>query len=277
MSVMPPHTYEALCEKAAWPLSRLYHEHSKLSEYKVQQFAENIEAFEQDEAALRNASRSFKSYPTRPTIGLARDLRRFGGGRLRNLLRRRRTRRGQFSAPPMTLRILGALLDAACGITGTVTHPQHPDITQELRAWPSGGALYPIEVYIGALGIKELDRALYHYDAKSHQLTKLGACPDDTRLQEIIYAEGMWDGAAAIIVLTAVFARTQVKYGERGYRFILLDAGHLAQNILLTCEDLDLAAIPLGGFHDEELGRLLELEPSDEAPVYAILIGNMRR
>ena len=269
-------TYDELCEEVAWPLSRLYHQHSKLSEYKQQAFQEEIAAYSQDVEAIRQSSRSLKLYPTRPMIELPRPRRRFRGRRLHDLLRTRRTRRGQFSAKPVTLRQWGNLLETACGLTGRVAHPDFPDVVQDLRAWPSGGALYPVELYLAALRSKELDRAWHHYQVQSHRLAQLAPCPEDRRLGRLVFADGLWQNASGLLVLTGVFARTQIKYGERGYRFVLFDAGHLAQNVLLACEDLRLAAVPLGGFDDDGLAELLGLKPDREAPLYAILIGTGR-
>jgi len=273
---MPEHSpgsYEALFDRASWPLSRLYHANSQLSAHLMPAFAEQVAAFGADPEALRRASQPWKLYPTRPQIELPRSSRRFGGRRLRDVLRTRRTRRGEFSPHPVTLRQWGALLELACGLTGRVTHPQFPDVVQDLRAWPSGGALYPLEVYVAVLTSDELERAVHHYQPQTHRLAQLAPCPDLDRLQTLVYADGLWPNASALLVLTAVFARTQVKYGERGYRFVLLDAGHLAQNILLVAEDLGLAAIPLGGFDDQGLGAALGLNAGDEAPLYAILMG----
>ena len=95
-------------------------------------------------------------------------------------------------------------------------------------------------------------------------------------MEELIYAQGLWDNASGVLVLTASFEKTQVKYGERGYRFVLLDAGHLAQNILLVCEDLGLAAIPLGGFDDDGLANELQLHGELETPLYVIFIGTTK-
>jgi SagB-type dehydrogenase family enzyme len=268
-----PRTFDELCEEVAWPLSRLYHQHSKLSGYKQQAFQEEIAEYNQDVEAIRRSSRSLKHYPTRPMIELPRARRRFRGRRLYDLLRTRRTRRGQFSPKPVTLKQWGHLLHTACGLTGRVAHPDFPGIVQDLRAWPSGGALYPIELYLAALRSKELDRAWYHYQVQSHRLAQLAPCPEDERLGRLVFADGLWQNASGLLVLTGVFARTQTKYGERGYRFVLLDAGHLAQNILLACEDLHVAAVPLGGFDDDGVGESLELKPDEEAPIYAILIG----
>jgi SagB-type dehydrogenase family enzyme len=272
-----PRSYDELCEAVAWPLSRLYHQHSKLSEYKQHAFQEEIAFYNQDAEAIRRSSRAYKLYPTRPKVKLPRLRRRLRGRRLDCLLRTRRTRRGRFSPKPVTLRQWSHLLGAACGITGQATHPEFPDMVQDLRAWPSGGALYPIEVYLAALRSRELARALFHYQVQSHVLAEVAPCPEDEQIERLVFADGLWHNASGLVILTAAFARTQIKYGERGYRFVLLDAGHLAQNILLLCEDLHLAAIPLGGFHDDPLAELLGLKPDEEAPIYAILIGVAER
>jgi len=269
----PPRTFDELCQDVAWPLSRLYHQHSKLSGHKLLEFQERIATFSQDAEAVRESSRAYKLYPTRPSITLPRAKRRLGGRRLIDILLSRRTRRGTFSHRAVTLKQWGRLLEAACGLTGHVTHPDFPDVTQDLRAWPSGGAMYPIETYLFALQGGELERGLYHYQVESHSLAHLGPCPEEEQLHRLVYADGLWENAGGLIVLTAVFERTQTKYGERGYRFVFLDAGHLAQSILLVSEDLRLAAIPLGGFDDDGLAAEMGVEPLTENPIYAILIG----
>ncbi len=272
-----PNGYEALCEEEAWPLSRLYHQHSKLSGRKQQAFEEVIAAYSQDEEAIRRSSKASKVYPTKRKIVLPKAGRFFRGRRLFDLLKSRRTRRGQFSPKPMTVKQWGRLFDMACGLTGRVTHPNFPDIVQDLRAWPSGGAMYPIEVYLAAMSGNELERTWYHYQVASHELARLDTPVLDAQaLQRLVIADGLWDNAGGLLVLTGLFARTQKKYGERGYRFVLLDAGHLAQNILLACEDLGLAAISLGGFDDDGLARSLGLDTKKEAPVYAVLVGNRK-
>jgi len=251
----------------------LYHQHSKLSRHKFLEFQQRIADFGQDVEAVRQSAQSYKLYPTRPSIELPRAKRRLRSRRLHDILQTRRTRRGVFSHKPMTLQQWGCLLDVACGVTGSIRHPDFSDVDQGLRAWPSGGALYPIEIYIGSLRGRDLARGLYHYQAQSHSLAHLRACPDDEDLHRLVYADGLWENASGLLILSAVVARTQAKYGERGYRFVFLDAGHLAQNLLLVCEDLRLAAIPLGGFDDDGLAECLGLDARKESPIYAILIG----
>jgi len=257
-----------------WPLSCMYHQESKLGDFKGHIFREAVAVFAADEGAVRQSTQSYKQYPARPTIALPRSRRRLLGRTLRGVLSSRRTRRGKFSPKPMTLGQIGSLLELSCGETGEMAHPEYADVVQRLRAWPSGGALYPIEVYLIPLTCAALAPSVYHYQVKEHRLSNIGRAPSQEELHRIVYADGLWDNAGVMIVLTGVFGRTQLKYGERGYRFVLLDAGHLGQNVLLVSEEMGLAAIPLGGFHDDALGERLELDAREESPLYVFLVGN---
>ncbi len=269
----PATSYDELRQPPDWPLSRLYHQESKLSDAKGQIFQEAIAEFAADQQAVRQSTQSYKTYPGRRAVALPKVRRRQMGRSLRSVLSSRRTRRGEFVPKPLRLRQLGTLLDLACGRTGQIALPERPDLVQELRAWPSGGALYPIETYLIAMKVTGLKESVYHYQVNGHQLEEIASRPSDERMRRAVYAEGLWDNAAALLVLTGIFARTQRKYGERGYRFVLLDAGHLAQNLLLVGEEMKLAVIPLGGFFDDEVAGWLGVSPEDESPLYLFLLG----
>ena len=70
-----------------------------------------------------------------------------------------------------------------------------------------------------------------------------------------------------------MFWRTRFKYGQRGYRFALLEAGHLVQNVLLAATALDIAAVPVGGFYDRRLADVLMVDGINEAPLYVVPLG----
>ena len=82
------------------------------------------------------------------------------------------------------------------------------------------------------------------------------------------------ESCAVALVVTAMLWRSRFKYGQRGYRFALLEAGHLAQNVLLASEGLDLAAVPVGGFYDRRLAALLAIDGVNEVPLYVLPIGS---
>jgi len=252
--------------------SRLYHEQSSLTPRRARLFAERVAAFNETEAEQRQQGRLRTTYLTAEQIALPRAGRLSRGPRLRDVLARRRTHRGPWRDAPMRLSDMGAMLEWSLGVTGYATSDA---ASQEvaLRAWPSAGALYPIETYIAALRVESLDACAYHFDPVAHHLSRLPTPFNADALQDIVFAEGLWQHAAVLLVFTGVLHRTQQKYGERGYRFIHLEAGHAAQNVLLVAEAMGLAAVPLGGFCEDALAKQIGVDSEHEPPVYCILLG----
>lgn len=172
------------------------------------------------------------------------------------LVRRRSVR--AFKDTPLTPAELGQLLWAAQG----VTHQRG------FRTAPSAGALYPLELYVAT------EEGLFHYDPSGHLLQALGQ--DDLRLA--LYAAALKQEpvrqAPAVFVLTAVHERTAQKYGsERSPRYVHLEAGHAAQNLLLEAVVLGLGAVPIGAFDDSRVQTLLGI-PGDHEPLYLIPVGH---
>jgi SagB-type dehydrogenase family enzyme len=170
------------------------------------------------------------------------------------------------SRPPaagstLTLAELSALLAAGNGLCGRGTR----------RHVPSGGALYPLEVYVVAIRVRGLPAGVHHFDPHANRLERLGPLGD--RLDGCLIEPAIATHAAALIVLTAVFWRSRLKYGLRGYRFSLLEAGHAVQNVALVAAGLGLAALPIGGYYDARLEALLEVDGVDEAAVHLLAVG----
>lgn len=163
----------------------------------------------------------------------------------------------EFSTRPLTDVELGQLLWAAQGLT-------HLD---GYRTAPSAGALYPLEIYAIT------PEGAYHYQPADHHLT-LQATGD---LRPALYIAALRQEsvleAPAMIAIAAVYERTERKYGrERSPRYVHLEAGHAAQNVLLQAVALELGAVPVGAFYDDEVARVLAL-PEDQQPLYLILVG----
>jgi SagB-type dehydrogenase family enzyme len=175
-----------------------------------------------------------------------------------------------FSGDELALAPLGALLWASFGISRR--DPPAADEPLERRPSPSAGALYPLELHVLAHNIAGLADGLYHYDPRSHQfeVRHLGAW--QSALAAAILQGPVLSSANAVVVVVGVPGRSMAKYGQRGYRFMLLDAGHLAQNLCLTAAAFELGALPIGGFYDGRLHRLLDLQPG-ELPLYLIGLG----
>lgn len=150
-----------------------------------------------------------------------------------------------------------------------------PDGPQR-RPYPSGGGLFPIETYVAYTRDAESDGGLFHYDSQAHALERLfpreRGREQFTRLRESFVDERA-SLAPAFILLSALWGRTMHTYGDFGYRLVLLEAGHLAQNILLSGAALGLHARPIAGLDENALGETLGLSGDSETPLYAIALG----
>ena len=239
-----------------------FHEASRLYPHVAPGRLATLLALARSPELQQTAARASRTHDHRPGIDLAR-----GGlprASLRGVLARRRSTSAErrFLLP---LRDLGALLEA-----GYAAVPRAPGIVR--RPVPSGGALYPLELYVLALGVEGLGPSVAHYNPFRHRLEVLGPLDAD-RAGAALVDPSLVEGAAALVVITAMFWRTRFKYGVRGYRFALLEAGHVVQNAVLAAAALGLPALPIGGFYDRRLDALIGADGLDEASVYALLLG----
>jgi SagB-type dehydrogenase family enzyme len=191
--------------------------------------------------------------PLAEAVLARRSVRRFGGG-------------------PVTFGQLATLLHAAYGVTHTLDRPDGTPAAP-LRSVPSGGALYPLEVYVLASGIEGLEPGLYHFDPLRRVLEVMRLEDPRPDLLEISTYPEIVGGSAVTWFVTLVVWRTRFKYGPRGYRFALLEAGHLGQNLLLTATALGLAAVPLGGFYDGRADAYLGVDGVHESTIYTLTVG----
>lgn len=187
---------------------------------------------------------------------------------LEEALTQRRSVRN-FAASPLTLDMVGQLLWAAQGITAP---------WRGLRTAPSAGATFPLEVdvVVGEGAVVGVAAGVYRYVPAGHRLEARAA--GDRREALAAAALGQpWVGDAPItIVISAVTARTTARYGERGHRYVFMEAGHAGQNVLLQAEALGLGSVPVGAFRDTQLAAILEL-PREEVPLYLLPVGQPAR
>ena len=172
----------------------------------------------------------------------------------------------QFSSEPVSVGDLAALLELGVGVTRQDAIPR--------RAAPSGGALYPVETYVFAFAVSGLAAGLYHYVPLDGVLEQVRLLPEAGVAVKFLPPGLSVAEAPLLVALSAVFERTQLKYLERGYRFALLEAGHMAQNLLLLATALGLNAVPVGGFWDEPFNEALGFDAAREAAIYAVLCGH---
>jgi len=139
------------------------------------------------------------------------------------------------------------------------------------RFYPSGGGRYPLELYLISVNT-ELPKGVYHYNVKDHSLEELLLL---NKFDYHKYFHQKWGKKASfILIITAIFGRNVVKYNNRGYRHILSETGHIAQNFYLNSVALNLNCSSIGGYKDDKLNGLLDVDGKNESVVYAMAFGS---
>lgn len=179
----------------------------------------------------------------------------------------RRTRR-DFQAKPLSLEEVAQLLWAAQGITGTDGY---------LRAAPSAGALYPLDVYavVGEASVEGLAAGAYRYLPPQHGLKQITTGDLREAVAQASLKQRWMADAPLSLVVTAEYSRIEGKYGSRGRRYALMEAGHAGQNVFLQAEALGLAAGIVGAFDDGRLANVLHL-PRGHEPLLVMPVGHPR-
>jgi SagB-type dehydrogenase family enzyme len=232
--------------------AELFHEASKLHPALGDREAAGIVRLESSDVLLRAAAHPVRRNPQLPSHSLPRPLRPTCS--LWSAFERRRSRR-EFTGA-LGAAELATLLDAAYGVRG-----------ESRRTVPSAGALYPLEIHVAIRS-----RGVHRYDPERHALEEHDLCDPWPALEAACPLPGLLEDGFAALLLLAVFGRTRFKYGQRGYRFALLEAGHVVQNIVLAAAALDLPALPLGGFYDGKVDELVGADGVEESVVYAVIV-----
>lgn len=179
----------------------------------------------------------------------------------------RKTER-KFSGAAVSIDELSCWLKYVCGETTSI------DSKRTRRTYPSGGARYSVEHYILVLkGSSSLKSGIYHYRVDLHELEVFSLFEfTQQELSKITEVEWIKD-AAFVHLMTSVFWRSQNKYNERGYRLILLEAGHVGQNAYLVSGALGLGCCALSGVFDDTLEEFLDIDGKEESLVHAVVVG----
>jgi SagB-type dehydrogenase family enzyme len=242
-----------------------YHEASKLSPNALDTRIPGVSLLAKSPELRASAIRAVKRQAHLPSVRLPAPT--FPPISFEAVIDARRSER-VLSREALALDQVSTLLYAAYGIT----HSQR-DGGQPLRAVPSAGALYPLEIYPVALSVAELEPALYHFDPLRGVLERLRSGDSQLELETLTVFPELFGAAAIVFFVTAMFWRSRFKYGLRGYRFALLEAGHVGQNLVLTATALGLASVPVGGFYDRRVETFLGTDGVNEAPLYAVAVG----
>ena len=208
----------------------------------------------------------YKDYSDKPIIKLPPAT--FKGIPLEEAIKKRRSIRN-YSNNPLTLEELSQILFSAQGITGEYAGTY-------LRAAPSAGALYPFEIYLIVQNVSQLEKGIYHYNVRKHALEFIKEGDFKDELFKAGLFQEMFLQAPVTLVYTAIFKRTTHKYGERGYRYIYIEAGHIAQNVSLQCVSIGLVSCVVGAFFDDMINKLIGIDGKEEAVIYLHTIGKPR-
>jgi SagB-type dehydrogenase family enzyme len=169
-----------------------------------------------------------------------------------------------YSEKPLKISEISQLLWATQGITSK----------DGKRTAPSAGALYPLEIYLVAGNVTDLGPGVYKYRPIDHTLVEVQAGDLRLELSDGAGSKTSVGDAAAVLVIAAVYQRTQQRFHKRGVRYVDMEAGHAAQNAWLQAQSLQLGAVTVGGFHEKCVASLLRMEPEEE-PVYLLPVGRI--
>lgn len=147
---------------------------------------------------------------------------------------------------------------------------------EAFRTVPSAGCCHAIDTYLAVSRVNGLKPGLYRYIAVDHALEQLPAYPDlKADITDVCFNQSCVAGAAVVFIWAAQTDRMTWKYGERGFRNIFLDAGHICQNLYLTVQAVGCGCCAIGAFRDEEMNEMLSLDGTDQFVLYMATVGKV--
>ena len=212
-----------------------------------------------------NKPEIYKSYPSNRTIKLPSETKESTIG-FAEVLRIRKSIR-VFSNQSLSKVDLAFLLWASTGIH-RVEHGY------EFRTAPSAGALYPIETYIAANNVEDVESGIYHYNIKNHLLEEIKTGDFGEALAHAALDQEMCATAPAVFIWTAIFGRSKWKYSQRAYRYVYLDAGHIAENLALAASSIICGSCHVGAFFDDEINSIVGINGTEESGICLSVVGH---
>ncbi len=169
-----------------------------------------------------------------------------------------------YTNKPISIRDLSQLLWSAQGITNE----------RGFRTAPSAGATFPLEMFVVVNHVEKLEKGIYHYHPRDHQLSFIRAEDVSEPLFTACLSQSMILDAGIVLVFAAIYERTTARYGERGVRYIYNEVGHASQNVHLQAASLDLGTVVIGAYRDDEVEDILQLG-EEYRVLYLMPVGNM--
>ena len=205
----------------------------------------------------------YKEYPRLEKIML--ESKKPQGGLFESISTRKSAR--DFSGKNLSLTEISTLCNYSCGKVSGADESGH-------RAQPSGGGRYPVEMYLLFFTqAKGIEPGVYHYNVKAHALDVLWERPFSSEDIGKLFTYPWAQEASVAVILTGVFERNQMKYGERGYRQILIEAGAIVQNLYLVTTALGLKCCAIDGVHEPAIEKLLDIDGITESALCSLVLG----
>lgn len=174
-----------------------------------------------------------------------------------------------FTEEPLTLKQIACILLSADGIT-------HTQGNYEMRTAPSGGALYPVDIYLAVFEVSDLKPGLYHFQVSDNSLELIKEGDFREQLYAASHEQEVVHQGRVSIIMTARFDRSTRKYADRGYRYTYMETGAICQNVYLQATSLGLGTTAVGSFNDDAVNRMLEIDGKEEAALLIMPIGHPR-
>jgi SagB-type dehydrogenase family enzyme len=252
-------------------ITEIFHEASKFASANFMAQGIQIADYLRSPAWTVSTIANYKHYPTRRELTLpaprAADL------SLVDALERRCSVRA-FSGQPIELQDLSNILFYGAGVMRTAAVANIANLQMRFRSYPSAGGLYPLELYAILLNVADTAPCVIHYNAAAGRAAVLSDGVELTTLRDAVGdRENFIPTIGAILLVTGIFQRATVKYGHRGYRFALLEAGHMAQNLSLLVTAQNLGCLFWGGYFDDRVNALIDANGVDEAVIHCMFVG----
>jgi SagB-type dehydrogenase family enzyme len=250
-------------------ITEIFHENTKFYRSTLLPQVLNIISYLNKPLLLGRAARGFFTNILLPRVALSDGIR--AAKEFSDLLGTRRSVKS-FAGADISMEQIGSILHCAMRVN-RVEHASNI-AAGHLRPYPSAGALYPTECYVVGLHVQDYRPFIAHYDQRAHEFEMLEERFDVGRFKRALSKPSEAEGVAAAIVLTSVFARSTAKYGPRGYRFALLEAGHATQNLCLAALTHELGTRVIGGYFDDEVNALCGADGVLESVVTCLFLGH---
>ena len=190
-----------------------------------------------------------------------------GDVNLREVIENRRSVR-RYSPAPLMIEELSYLLWCTQGVKESIQR------SATLRTVPSAGARHAFETYLLVNNVRDLQPGIYRFLALEHKLIEINIEPNlADRMTEACFGQKFVATSAVTFIWTAVPYRMNWRYGQRGYRYMHLDAGHVCQNLYLSAESINSGVCAIAAFSDDDMNRLLNLDGENHFVIYIATVG----